>query len=150
MVGITSMTRPIPRRLAWGLVFSLAALAASCGDSTPTPTSPGTPSSTTETFTGTLTRNGAQTHQFGASAAGLITATLTTLTPDSSAVVGLSLGTWNALSNVCQNILANDSATQGTVLTGNVSTTSALCVRIADSTGALPQPESYTITVSHP
>jgi hypothetical protein len=144
------MIRHFFRRSLWAALAAAAALAvSSCGDSTASST-PTTPSGTTtsETFSDTLTPNGAKTHTFTAAAAGLITATLTTLAPDSTAKVGLSLGTWNG--SQCQLILSNDTATQGTQVTGNVSTTSALCVRIADSTGTLTQAETYTITVSHP
>jgi hypothetical protein len=76
-----------------------------------------------------------------------VTATLTTLEPDSSLVVGLSLGTWNG--QVCQIVLANDSATQGTVITGAVSSFGSLCVRIYD-VGNLTGPINYEITVVHP
>jgi len=141
------MPRYFLRHISRAVVVSLALGAAACGSSTSTPTTP-TPNTTTETFSAVLTPNGAKTHTFTASAAGLIVATLTTLTPDSTAKVGLSLGTWNG--SQCQIILTNDTATQGTVVTGNVSTTSGLCVRVADSTGALTHDETYTVTVAHP
>ena len=56
----------------------------------------------TETFTGTLTVNGATTHPFPIDAivGGTVTATLKTIAPDGDSVVGLSLGTWNG--STCQ------------------------------------------------
>ena len=54
-----------------------------------------TPVSITEEFTGTLNVNGAAAFPFQAGSAGLITSTLTTLGPDSTLSIGLSLGTWN-------------------------------------------------------
>ena len=142
------MSRHFFRPLSAGLIVSAIALgAAGCGSSTTTPTTP-TTNPTTVKCSDVLSPNGGQTHTFTASAAGLVVATLTSLSPDSTAIVGMSLGTWDG--SVCQTILANDKATQGTVVTGNVSTTSGLCVRIYDSGGTLTHDENYTITVAHP
>ena len=80
------------------------------------------------------------------SAPGTLTATLRTLAPDSTLVVGLSLGTWNGSS--CQIVLANDNATQGAVVVGNASTTTNLCARIYD-VGSVVEPVSYQIDVVH-
>src|SRR5438067_573434 len=71
-----------------------------CGS---TPTTPTTSSSTTtttaststDTFTGTLNANGAFNFSFVAATSGAVTATLTSLGPDSPIAVGVSLGTWN-------------------------------------------------------
>jgi hypothetical protein len=96
-------------------------------------------------FTGTLTKNGAATYAF-ASAPGTVTATLTTLAPDSTLVVGISMGTWKG--NACQIVLARDNATQGTVVVGNAASVGNLCVRIYD-VGLVVQPESYQIDIVH-
>jgi hypothetical protein len=119
-----------------------------CGSDEPTtPTNPTTPTTVTETFSDSIGRNGARTHNFSSSASGAVTATLTTLAPDSALVVGFSLGTWNG--SVCNIVLANDAATQGTVVTGGVSSFGSLCVRIYD-VGNITDPISYEITVVHP
>lgn len=130
------------RSAACLLLFS--GMAAACSNNiTTTPTTP--TESITESFTGTLSRNGAVTHPF-ASAPGTLTATLRTLAPDGTLVVGLSLGTWNGTS--CQIVLANDKATQGAVVVGNASTTTSLCARIYD-VGSVVEPVSYQIDVVH-
>lgn len=112
------------------------------------PTTPD-PVFTTETFTGTLTVNGGQTHQFFTSATGAVTATLTSLgeTP-SDTMVGFSMGTLAGAT--CNIVLANDQAVVSTVLNGTVSTLGGtLCVRMYD-VGKLTAPVAYTFTVSHP
>lgn len=126
----------------------LAAFATACGDDTETPTSPTAPTTYTETFTGTLTPNGAQTHSFASQASGTVTATLSALAPDSTVSVGLALGTWNGA--VCQIVLPNDKAVVTTVVTGGVSAIGSLCVRIADVAGTLTGPTTYEIIVVHP
>jgi hypothetical protein len=140
------MPRPTCVRLL--LIAALLATAA-CGDDNEnsTPITPTTPTTVTETFADAIGRNGARTHSFSTSASGSVTATLTTLSPDSALVVGFSLGTWNG--SVCQIVLANDAATQGTVVTGGVSSFGSLCVRIYD-VGNITDTISYEITVVHP
>jgi hypothetical protein len=105
-----------------------------------------TPTLTTETFTGTVTKNGAATHPFLVTASGTVTAALTALSPE-DAVAGLSLGTWNGAA--CQVVLVNDNALQGNTITGTVAGVGTLCVRLAD-TGKLVGSTDYTITVTHP
>jgi len=107
---------------------------------TPAPT-------TTDTFQGTLNPNGARTFSFSTQAAGAITATLTSVTPDSTTTVGMALGTWNG--TACQVILANDSAVQGTVLIGASTAAGSLCVRIYD-VGNLTANEDFAVAVVHP
>ncbi len=140
------MRRFLSRNL---LLACLAAGAASCGNSTSTltgsTTTPTTPL-TTETFSGALTTNGSASSHFTASAAGSVSASLTTI--DTTVPVSLVLGTWNG--TVCQMILSNDNAVQGTTVVGQVSAASNLCVRIADATGNIPGPSPYTLTVTHP
>jgi hypothetical protein len=122
-----------------------AGFAAGCGDDdTPTaPTDP--PVAVTEPFSGTLTLNGAATHTFIVQRAGTATATLSALSPDSAAVISLSLGTWNGQS--CQIILANDAATTNSSVVGNASAGN-FCIRVLD-VGRLTAPTDYTVTVSH-
>ena len=112
-----------------------------------TPTQP--PPTTTETFQGSVNVNGAATHTFDVAVAGAVTATLTEVTPDPAIAIGFALGTWNASSSVCQQVIPNDAALQGQILTGSASGRGTLCVRLFDNgklTGAL----SYTVSVTHP
>jgi hypothetical protein len=144
------------RRLIPGvLLLAVLAAAAGCNDNntvttpTTTTTTPST-ATTTETFSGTLNLNGAQTFPFTASAAGTITVTLTTVSPDSTFKIGLALGSWTG--SACQVVIPNDSAAQGAVVTGTVSAAAALCARVYDAAGTVPagQPVSFTVTVTHP
>jgi len=126
-----------------------ALLAAGCDNGpviTPTPVGP----TVTQTFTGTLAKNGADTHQFSSLSRGTITATLTAVSPDGSASIGISLGTWNIATSSCQTILSNDSTTVGTGVTGSVSGVGDLCLRVYDAHGVLTATESYSVDVVHP
>ena len=128
------------------LALTLGA-AAACDDNTTT-TTPTTPGATTsESFTGTVTVNGAVTHQFAATQRGTVTATLNTINPDASQTVGISLGTWNG--TACQVIIANDQAVVGSSVLGTVSGVGNLCVRVYD-VGKLTQSENYRVDVTHP
>ena len=129
------------------IVLGLAAGAAACGSSS-TPTTPTTPTPTvTDTFNGTLNQNGATTFSFTAAASGSISATLATLAPDSTLKIGLSLGTWNGAA--CTIVIANDGATQGTAVGGNINSAGNYCVRVYDI-GNVTNPVTYTVTVTHP
>ena len=139
------MSRLILRTLP---VVLLAFAMSACSDDPETPTTPTAPTTFTETFTGTLTPNGARTHSFSSQASGTVTATLSSLAPDATISVGLALGTWNGA--VCQVVLPNDNAVVTTVVTGGVSAIGSLCVRIADVAGTVPQPTNYEIVVVHP
>jgi hypothetical protein len=103
------------------------------------------PNPQTETFAGILTVNGGVTFQF-ASNRGTVTATLATVSPDPSVVLGLSLGTWNGIT--CAATLPNDQAVQGTSIFGTVNTTGVLCVRVYD-VGKLPDALDFEVRVVH-
>ena len=146
------------RRIATGaLACALAALVGACSTATPT-----TPSgkTTTDTFTGTLTPNSANTHVFVVAAAGNITATLTSVGPDATQTVGFSMGTYSALTNACTIVMSNDAALQTFQLKGVASTNGSYCMRIFDNgtvaalqaagTISSSNPFTYTITVEHP
>jgi hypothetical protein len=126
-----------------------ALLAAGCDNGpviTPTPIGP----TVTQTFTGTLTRNGGDTHQFSSLSRGTITATLTSVNPDGALAIGVSLGTWNVTTSSCQIILANDNATVGTALVGSVSGVGDLCLRVYDAKGNVTTSQDYSVDVVHP
>ncbi|MBS1818709.1 MAG: hypothetical protein JSU08_12320 [Acidobacteria bacterium] len=136
-------------RLSIAALLALALSTAACNNNTTTsPTS--TPSSTTvtDTFNGTLTRNGAANFAFNVSAAGAVYATLTSVS-DPSVPVTMSLGIWTAASSVCSVVITNDSALQGAILAGSASGIGQLCVRVSDPVGAIANPVDYQITVVH-
>jgi hypothetical protein len=120
-----------------------------CGDDeTPTdPTDPTNPPITTETFTGQINPNGAQTHSFATEASGIVTATLVSIAPDSATRVGLAIGTWNGLA--CKIEIAADNASQGITVTGSASALGSFCVRIYD-VGQLTGNIQYEIRLTHP
>jgi hypothetical protein len=128
--------------------LAVIAMAAACGDDpVTTPTELIVPTTVTETFTGMISRNGANTHPF-VTRGGTVTATITELSPDDAAIIGLSLGTWNGAT--CQTVIANDRATQGVTVVGTASGTGNLCVRLYDATGEFTEPTSYEVQVVHP
>ena len=129
------------------IIVILTAPACSDNNNTTTTPTPTTPPPTTDTFSGTLSRNGAFTHQFVVVAAGSITATLTTVAPDSTTAIGFSLGTWNG--SACQIVLANDKAAQGASILGTASGAGNYCARVYD-VGNVVGTVSYEIQIVHP
>ena len=136
------------RLLSFGLVLlAVAMTTAACTREDPfLPTDPTPVTPTTDTFSGTITRNGATTHDFAVNAAGSVTATLTTVT-DPELMIGLALGTWNGTS--CQLVIVNDRAKQGLGVVGQTSSFGRLCVRIYD-VGNITTPVDYEVAVVHP
>jgi len=133
-----------------GLALTLALGAAGCDNKIQTPTTPTTPANTvTESFAGSITPNGAVTYFYNATAAGPLTATILTLTPDATVSLGLAIGTFNGFSN-CQTVISDERASQGTTVRGNVSGAGTLCVRIYDSSGTIPATTKFEIIVVHP
>jgi hypothetical protein len=129
------------------LLVSLPLLMGCSGEIENFPTTPD-PVLVTETFSGTLTINGAATHNVFNNATGTVTATLTSLGDNPPAKIGFSLGT--LAGSTCTLILTNDNAVVTSILVGTVTTLAGrLCVRVYD-VGALTEPVSYTFTVTHP
>lgn len=138
------MVRPIASLLT---LLALTVVAMGCGSDAATATSPTDPVPTVEVFSdATLNRNGARVHPFAVQAPGTVTATLTSLDPDATVFIGLGLGTWNGVA--CNITIANDSATQGTVLIGTASAAGNLCLRVFDN-GRLADTAGYRVTVTH-
>ena len=143
----------MPRLIPGILLLAVLGTVAGCDDNTvTTPTTTPTTTTTTttsETFSGTLNMNGASTYPFTAGAGGTVTATLTTVGPDSTLAIGLSLGSWTG--SACQVSIANDAATQTAVVTGTVTAAAALCARVYDvGKVTAAQPVNFTVTIAHP
>lgn len=139
----------LPRIPSLTLVVALAFTGA-CGSDSPSAPSDTGPTEITETIPsepGTLTPNGGITHIFGVQQAGRILVALTTLAPDSTARIGLGLGSWDGSS--CTQTIVNDAATQGTSILGEATATGNYCVRVYDPEGRLTQPLRYQLTVAH-
>ncbi len=139
------MYRFVFRALLIGALLSTTA----CGDDAETPTSPNPtpPVTVTDIFSGSINRNGAATHTFLAQAAGTVTVTLTTLAPEGTEAIGVSLGTWNG--TACQLVIANTAAAQGAVVIGVASSAGNLCIFVQD-VGKIAAAASYEISVVHP
>jgi hypothetical protein len=130
------------------VVLAVAAVAAGCSDDTPTiPTPPIAPERVTETFGGTIERNDAEMHLFISGGLGEVVATLTSIAPDNTVTMGLSLGIWNG--NQCAIVVAKDSTPQGGGVLGQSNAPGQLCLRVYD-VGSLVEPSSYEVTVVHP
>jgi hypothetical protein len=137
-------------RLTFRFLTTLVAMfvCVACGDDdSSTPTAPTPPTIITETFSGTVTRNGGATHSFSSQASGSVTATLTLLAAAEGTKIGLALGTFNG--SACQLVITKDDAIQGSIVTGAVSALGSLCVRVYD-VGNLTQSADYEISVAHP
>ncbi|MGD9904900.1 MAG: hypothetical protein AB7U83_15655 [Vicinamibacterales bacterium] len=141
------------RRVTLACTLLLSLIAAGCGDNddnTDTGSTPTEPSDTvTDTFSGTLTRNGGTSHPFPviSAAGGDVVATLRSVSPDSSTVLGMALGTWNGTS--CQAVIANDRAVVSASILGRATSVGTLCLRIYD-VGTVVEPQDYEVEVVHP
>jgi hypothetical protein len=136
-------------RLFSALTLVLSLVACDSGNDPGIPTAPTPPVNVTETFSGSVNQNGAVTHTFNSMASGSLSATLSVLGPDSTQVIGMSLGTLSG--TTCTTVLSNDRSTQGTVIIGGVSSLAQLCVRAYDiGTITAAEPFTYEITVVHP
>ena len=137
----------LPVRL--GVLLLVGLLAAACDNGEP-PTTPSPNPTTTDTFTGTITRNGSQIHSFLATAQGTVTATLTAIDPADSPGLGFSIGTWDGLS--CTAVSTINTATTSSELKGTIVGITSLCVRLFDPFGTIPAdiPVNYTVTVVKP
>jgi hypothetical protein len=131
-----------------GLLVACTVLAASaCGDDPiETPTVPTLPT-ITEVFSGTLTPNSGATHTFVSTSVGTLTATLKSVQPDNTVVMGFLIGTWNGSS--CATVVAKDDATEASVLYGTVTGIGGLCVRVYD-VGRFTEAVTYEVEVIHP
>jgi pimeloyl-ACP methyl ester carboxylesterase len=128
------------------IVAAIAPLAGCDGDNV-TPVQPTPPVTVTDTFTGSINKNGGASHSFLTASAGSVTATLSALNPNPDLIVGFSVGTWNG--TVCTAVAARDQAVRTTVIYGTVNAPGELCVRIYD-TGNVAESTEYEITVVHP
>ena len=128
------------------LIVALAATGA-CNNTPIVPTNPTPGVPVTDTFSGTLSKNGAFTHAFSISTLGSITAAIVALSPNSAQIVGLQLGVWNGSS--CTAASSTDTATTGSSITLNASSAGVVCVRLYD-VGFIADPVLYQMQVVHP
>jgi hypothetical protein len=127
----------------------------STADTSTTTTSPSTAFTVTDTFSGSLTTNGASSYSFTVQAAGTVFLTLTTLTDSVDSgitppAVGISLGTWNGTACAVQTGIFTDNAGAGASIAGSVPGAGVLCARIYDPASRVTDALNYTMTVTHP
>jgi hypothetical protein len=127
------------------LLLTALVSASACNNTTPITPTPATP--VTDTYSGTLSKNGAFTHAFSISTLGSITATIVSLAPNNAQIVGLQLGVWNGTS--CTAASSTDVATTGSSITLNASAAGIVCVRLYD-VGFIDDPVLYQLQVTHP
>ena len=147
----------MPRMLARAIGFlALAALTTTaCSDNTLSQlaaASQTTSNPSTDTFTGTLSKNGAFTHIFTITTLGAVTVTIVALAPDNAQLVGLSLGVWNGTgcsTSPATGGSATDVATTGSSITLNATGAGNLCARLYD-VGFVTTPVLYTMQITHP
>jgi hypothetical protein len=135
-----------------GLTATIAAVAvtllASCGGgSTTSPTPTATPTPVTETFNGTLDPAGSTVFPFTVAAQSTLTATLTTLSPQTTITVGFGIG--QPASGVCTLISGGytETAKVGQVLSGTI-VPGSYCVVVYDI-GNVQVTNDFVITVVH-
>jgi ABC-type phosphate transport system substrate-binding protein len=133
-----------------GLAVALALVSASCGSSssTPTTTTP-TVARTTDTFSGTVAVGGADFHSFPIAASGIVDVTLTTATPPSTIVMGLSVGLPGDGRCVALAGGSTTTAAGAAVQLSGMASPGTLCADVYDI-GNQSAPVSYTLTVTHP
>jgi hypothetical protein len=133
------------RRLGLTLALPALALAPACGTTTTTPATTPDLVSVTETFTGSLPVTGFATHPFQVTNTGLLTATLTSLSPQATITVGFGVGQPSGGS--CAILSGTESARVGSAVSGTASPGS-YCVTIYDL-GNEQGANDYVITVTH-
>jgi len=72
---------------------------------------------------------------------------LTSVTPDSTLALGIAIGVLTGTS--CELKITNDTAVQGSVVTGVGGSASNFCARVYDASGVVAAPTSVSVTVTH-
>jgi hypothetical protein len=148
MFKSTRARRESARRFAVALAIVAAVTGGGCNLFN-NPDSPSTPSTATETFTGTIGTQGSvrSTFTFTVGQAGPVNVTLTTMTP--SVAMGLGIGTPTGTTG-CTMTSSNSSALAGSTPQLTVTLPSGpSCISLYD-VGNLTSAATFTVTVSHP
>jgi hypothetical protein len=130
-------------------VVGLAILSAGCNLLNNDSTSPTTPTTQTETFSGTVGLLSSSSYTFTVTTAGTVGITLTALSPTATIAMGLGVGTPNGSSG-CTLTSSTTSAVAGS--TPQITVTEnpgSYCTQISD-VGHLTTASSFTITIVHP
>jgi hypothetical protein len=138
----------VPRagRVLFAPCLVSAALAMACGGVGDLPADGPTVTPTTENFTETIQKNGAATVVFSEGIPGTISATITTLSPQTDISLSFSIGTWDGAT--CSVGVSNDAAIVNTTLTGDAAAGS-FCARVSDTSGKVTGSENVGLTIVH-
>ena len=126
------------------LLIAITSVGCGSDNSSQIPTQP-SPVAITESFSGTLTVHGAQTHIFTVERAGTASAQVTAVS-DQAATFGVSLGSYNG--SACTFYISKTDAVLGSTVTGTAQSTGQFCVWVND-VGKLTAGIDYTIDVTH-
>lgn len=144
------MSRLTQTIIAGGLA-ALAAGVAACGGSTTSSTVAPSGTVVTQTFNGTINPGGVAVYSFTVTTPGTVTVTMTSAGPPATITMGLGIGNPDTngncifLSGGTTSAQANTTTPQ---LSGNLTSSGAYCVEIADI-GNAAGPITYSIAVSH-
>jgi hypothetical protein len=130
-----------------------AALASACNlfpDSSSSSASSTSPSSTaiTNTFSGTLSAQGAPFFTFAVTTAGTVTVNLTSLSPSPAAGVGLGIGVPNGTTSCTLSASTNTAVASSTAQLTATLAAGNYCAEVYDP-GGLSTTTNFTITVTH-
>ena len=146
---MTTLPRTLRRTAAMALFVAAAALLSSCGGgSSPTAAATPAPEIKTETFSGSVAQGGSASHTFTVVAQGSITATLTSLSPQSTITMGFGVATLSGTTCTLISGAYSETAKVGYALSGTIAAGS-YCVMIYDI-GNQTAANDYVITVAHP
>jgi len=121
---------------------------ASCGKGNGSTTAPSTPTTKTDTFTGTVQVGGSAMNNFSVNAAGQVIVTLTAAGPPASVTMGVGIGSPGDVCGVLPGGSVTTPASSTAQLSG-VLTPGTYCVTVFD-VGNQTAAISYTVTVAHP
>ena len=135
------------------LLLGVSACSDSSESSSVTTTSPTTTvTSSTETFTGSVGRNGSAIHPFSVTTGGYtLLAGYTSIAPASVTALGVGIGAWDATTSTCGlNQTQNDAAKAGSTALSGTASAGNYCIRVYDG-GNIPEgiTASYTVQVEH-
>lgn len=133
----------------------LAVLLAGCDSGTDSPTTPTdptpTPAQVTEVLTGELTKGATKVHPISVGT-GVVRATLSSLSPVATTLIGTGIGLWDGTTctAVTPTAVETSSMQVGATLTGTAMSPVSLCVKVYD-VGNIPDGTTYAyaMTVTH-
>ena len=130
----------------------MSGVGCSGGSSGTTSVSGPSPTLVTETFNGSITRNGQAVHSFVVSSSGnQVLAGFTNMSPSSVTSLGLGIGSWDTASSTCGlNQSQSDAAKVGSTAVSGTANSGNYCLRVYDG-GNIPDATTvtYTLQVQH-